>query len=213
MSSGILYDFLVGDPKSSRMSADDQTFLDALNAVPRQMQGLANDVAEIIEAHIDHVAQVLKDNLNNTQWIPESVRPKPPPPPPAPVIFAPESLYGRVQDWVMKNKVVTGTCVVGLGVSIYFIKRQRSLYLKKRRANRASNGARMEAVVVAGSITEPIVRSLALDLERRGFIVFVVCNDVEEELMVQSQERSDIRPLMIDLSDVSIDRFSFITYC
>jgi len=42
-----------------------------------------------------------------------------------------------------------------------------------------------------------------LDLERRGFIVFIVCNDVDEEVMVQNEARADIRPLSIDISRVS----------
>lgn len=75
---------------------------------------------------------------------------------------------------------------------------------KKRRARRAGNGARLEVVVVAGNPAEPMTRSVALDLERRGFIVYIVCNTIEEELLVQNESRPDIKPLMIDIVDVSI---------
>jgi hypothetical protein len=74
---------------------------------------------------------------------------------------------------------------------------------KKRRAKKASNGARLEVVVVAGPPSEPITRSISLDLERRGFIVYVVCNTIEDEVLVQNESRPDIRPLMIDIVDVS----------
>jgi hypothetical protein len=82
--------------------------------------------------------------------------------------------------------------------------KKKSSYRKKRRAKRAVSGARTEVVVVAGSPSEPITRSISLDLERRGFIVYIVCNTIEEEVMVQNESRPDIKPLMIDIVDVSI---------
>jgi len=48
-----------------------------------------------------------------------------------------------------------------------------------------------------------MTRSISLDLERRGFIVYIVCNTIEEEVLVQNESRSDIKPLMIDIVDVS----------
>lgn len=86
----------------------------------------------------------------------------------------------------------------------YHVIKRKSNYRKKRRAKRASNGARLEVVVVAGSPSEAVTRSVALDLERRGFIVYVVCNTIEEEVLVQNESRPDIKPLMIDIVDVSL---------
>lgn len=57
-------------------------------------------------------------------------------------------------------------------------------------------------VVLAGSPHDPITRSLALDMERRGFIVFVVVNSIEDEQVVINEGRSDIRPLNLDILDV-----------
>lgn len=88
------------------------------------------------------------------------------------------------------------------GVTYHVVK--RSIPRKKRRAKKASNGARLEVVVVAGSPSEPLVRSISLDLERRGFIVYVVCNTIEEEILVGNESRQDVKPLMIDIVDVSI---------
>jgi hypothetical protein len=188
------------------MSADDQAFLDVLNSVPRHIQRFSDDIANYVEAQVDKAAATLRESLSAAEWIPEAARPRPPPKPPAAPMAAimPVGLYTRVQDWVLKNKILTGTFVIGFGASIYLVQRRKALYSKKRRAKRASNGARLEVVVIAGSISEPIVRSLALDLERRGFIVFVVCDDVQEELLVQNEARTDIRPLMVDVSEASL---------
>lgn len=57
---------------------------------------------------------------------------------------------------------------------------------------------------MAGKPSEPMTRSIALDLERRGFVVYIVCNTIEEEVQVQNESRPDIKPLMIDIVDVSL---------
>jgi hypothetical protein len=62
----------------------------------------------------------------------------------------------------------------------------------------------MEVVVIAGSPALPLTRSLSLDLERKGFIVYIVASSHEDEAMVQSLARPDIQPLSIDITDVSI---------
>jgi uncharacterized protein (UPF0333 family) len=102
----------------------------------------------------------------------------------------------------MKNKILTSVIVIAVGgVTYHVIKRKSNR--KKRRAKKAGNGARLEVVVVAGSPSEAITRSISLDLERRGFIVYIVCNTIEEEVLVQNESRPDIKPLMIDIVDVS----------
>jgi hypothetical protein len=101
----------------------------------------------------------------------------------------------------MKNKILTTVIVVAIGGVTYHIIRRKS-DRKKRRAKRAGNGARLEVVVIAGSPSEPLTRSISLDLERRGFIVYIVCNTIEEEVLVQNESRPDIKPLMIDIVDV-----------
>lgn len=57
--------------------------------------------------------------------------------------------------------------------------------------------------VIAGSPHEPMTRAIAEDLERRGFIVYVVVQSAEEEHTIQMQNRSDIRALHLDLTIVS----------
>lgn len=60
----------------------------------------------------------------------------------------------------------------------------------------------MDVVVIAGSPALPLTRSLSLDLERKGFIVYIVCASHEDEIMVQKLARQDIQPLTIDITDV-----------
>jgi len=74
---------------------------------------------------------------------------------------------------------------------------------RKRRAKRAVNGARKEVVVLAGPPASPATRSLMLDLERRGFIVYVLVGSVEEEAVVieEGKGRPDVRAFMMDLGD------------
>ncbi|RDW75987.1 hypothetical protein BP5796_06808 [Coleophoma crateriformis] len=196
------------------MSADDQAFLDVLSSVPNDIRRYSNDVADYVDKHIEKAAGVLREALSSAQWIPESARPSPPPAP-KPLLNATmmpgQSMYMQVHSWVMRHKIWTTVIVFAVGgVTYHIIKRNRKH--KKRRARRAGNGARLEVVVVAGSPSEPLTRSISLDLERRGFIVYVVCNTIEEEMQVQNESRSDIKPLMINIvnpssAHASIDRF------
>lgn len=62
----------------------------------------------------------------------------------------------------------------------------------------------MDVVVIAGSPALPLTRSLALDLERKGFVVYVVCGSHEDELMVQKLSRPDIKPFALDITNVRL---------
>jgi hypothetical protein len=111
-------------------------------------------------------------------------------------------MYARLHDWVATNKIKVAVGLVSIGGVAYVLLRAKR-HRKKRRAKKAGNGARLEVVVIAGSPSEPITRSLSLDLERRGFIVYIVCNTIEEEVLVHNESRPDVKPLMIDIVDVS----------
>lgn len=113
------------------------------------------------------------------------------------------SLYDRASNWVSRHKVLTGLLVLTTGAVAYRGYTNSRYYRKARRAKRARNGARLEVVVIAGSPNLPLTRSLSLDMERRGFIVYIVCNTIDDEVMVQNLSRPDIRPLGIDITDVS----------
>lgn len=122
--------------------------------------------------------------------------------------MGPSTLYARAQDWVLRHKLLTGVLVATTGALVYRGYCANSSHRRKRRAQRARNGARIEVVVVAGSPSLPLTRALALDLERRGFIVFVACTTVDEEVLVQTLSRPDIRPLTVDITDVRLEPLS-----
>ncbi|KAI9759635.1 MAG: RNA-binding component of cleavage and polyadenylation factor [Chaenotheca gracillima] len=183
------------------MSGDDQYFLDILSSIPNDVRRYSSDVADSIDRHIDVVANAIRDTLSTTTWIPESAKPMIPrrvvsPPPPIH-----QSFYERAQDWMVRNKGLFIVLTATASATGFILFRRRRRYNRKRRARRAGNGARKEVVVVAGPPHEPILRSLYLDLERRGFIVYVVVNTPEGEHYVRGESRGDIRPLLVDVTD------------
>ncbi|KAI1174870.1 hypothetical protein F4777DRAFT_552764 [Nemania sp. FL0916] len=193
------------------MSADDQQFWDLLSSVPNHVRQYSGHVAECIDQAVDKAALTVRDTLASTPWLPEYARPKmPSPPPPAAISL---STWERFQGWLGRHKVACGVVVCVAGYATYRAVRYSRQERKSRRARRARNGGRLEVVVVAGSPSLPLTKSLALDLERRGYIVFIVCNTIEDEVMVQSLARADIRGLSIDITDppnagLSIERFA-----
>ncbi|KAI1124055.1 DUF1776-domain-containing protein [Nemania abortiva] len=193
------------------MSADDQQFWDLLSSVPNHVRQYSGDVADFIDKAVDRAAVNVRDTLASTPWIPDYARPKTLSPPPLPA--ASVSTWESMQSWVARHKLLTGLAVCVVGYATYRTVRYSKLIRKARRARRARNGGRLEVVVIAGSPSLPLTKSLALDLERRGFIVYVVCNTIEDEVMVQSLSRPDIRGLSIDITDppnagASLERFA-----
>lgn len=167
------------------------------------MKRYSGEVAEVIESNIDKAAEQARDFLASQEWIPDAVRPVGKPPP-STMLAGPSSLYEKAQDWVSRHKVLTGVIVLTTGVVVYRGYRKSKYCRKTRRARRARNGARVEVVVIAGSPNLPLTRSLSLDLERRGFIVYIACNTIDDEVLVQNLARPDIKPLGIDMTDVSL---------
>ena len=172
------------------------------NAIPPQVRQYTDNITGIIEKNVDRAAEVVRENLSTSQWIPESVRPTPPLKPVVEVVSL--SRGERLVDWAVKHKILTGIFVVACGAAVYKGYQATRSCRKTRRAKRARNGGRTEVIVVAGSPSLPLTRSLALDMERRGFMVYIVCNAAEDEGMVLAMKRPDIRPLSIDTTDVSL---------
>ncbi|KAI0473379.1 DUF1776-domain-containing protein [Xylariaceae sp. FL0804] len=194
------------------MSADDQQFLDLLSAIPNQIQRYSVHVADYVDKAVEHAADNVREGLASASWLPDYARPSPPLRAP-PVRVVPQSTWERVHDWVVGHKLLSGAIVCVVGYVTYRSVRHSVLLRKSRRAKRARNGSRLEIVVVAGSPQLPLTKSLSLDLERRGFIVYVVCSSIDEEVTVQNLSRPDIRALSIDTTDppsagAAIERFA-----
>ncbi|KAI1647093.1 DUF1776-domain-containing protein [Daldinia loculata] len=194
------------------MSADDQQFLDLLSSIPNHIRRYSGEVADYVDKTVDKVADEIRDTLSSAEWVPEYVRPKATARPP-PVEIVPVTTYESIQNWISRHKILCGVVVVTAGYITYRTIRYTKQLRKPRRARRARNGGRLEVVVIAGSPTLPLTKALSLDLERRGFIVYIVCNTIEDEVTVQSLSRPDIRSLGIDITDPpkagrAIERFA-----
>jgi len=190
------------------MTADDQHFFDSIF---NSAEKIGNGVADYTNQHIAWVAGSIRRQLEDADWLPQAVRP--PPPPPHALSRLPPGYLERVQHWVSHNRAWTAAIIAFVGTGSFLLYRKKKTYSRKRRARRASNGARREVVVIAGPPGSPITKSISLDLERRGFIVYVVVNSAEEEQTVQSEARVDIRPLNLDIVNTlsaqeAIERFN-----
>ncbi|KAI2638445.1 DUF1776-domain-containing protein [Xylaria nigripes] len=193
------------------MSADDQQFWDLLSSVPNHLRQYTGEVADFVDKAVDKAAVSVRETLASSPWIPDYARPKPPSPPPVAIVSP--STWERMGNWVVRHKVLSGAFICLVGYVTYRTVRHTRLLRKARKAKRAKNGGRVEVVVIAGSPSLPLTKSLALDLERRGFIVYIVCNTIEDEVMVQNMSRVDIRGFSIDIADPSsasssVERFA-----
>ena len=146
------------------------------------------------------VAASIRETIQSSPWLYD--RSEPPLPPPVKAV--PIGYIGFAQRWVCEHRAVTAAVVAFVGTGAFIIWRQRRQGRMKRRAKRAKNGARTEVVILAGSPHSPLTKSLSLDLERRGFIVYIPVNSISEEHFVQSEGRADIRPLQVDVASVRI---------
>ncbi|KAH7123786.1 hypothetical protein B0J11DRAFT_321412 [Dendryphion nanum] len=190
------------------MTSDDQHFLDVLAEYSSDIRKFTGNVFDSTDQHFAWVASYIKKSVPE-KWLPEHARPAPPPP-----SHPLDATYiERAQDWISRNRALSAAIVAFVTTGGLLLWRESRKHNRKRRARRASNGARKEVVVIAGPPNSPIVKSLSLDLERRGFIVYIVCGDMEEEQQVQGESRADVRPLHLDIADVlgtqeAMDRFN-----
>ncbi|KAK8203816.1 hypothetical protein IWZ01DRAFT_96091 [Phyllosticta capitalensis] len=190
------------------MTSDDQHFLHVLAGVSSDIRKFSADLADATDKHFESVAISIRETLANSTWLPKSARPSPPP---RAVVSASSSYLERAQDWISRNRAIIAAIIAFIGTGTFVMYQQKKSYTRKRRARRASNGARTEVVVIAGPPASPITRSLCTDLERRGFIVYVVVSSPEEEQLVQGEFA--VRPLLLDIANpldaqYTIERFT-----
>ncbi|KAB8611442.1 hypothetical protein FH972_025947 [Carpinus fangiana] len=160
------------------MSSDDQHFLDILASLP-------SEISERVEHATDKLAITLRHFVHNTG---DAFGLRRAPPPPPRIVVSPAlglGVLGRTQAWIVEHRTFAAACVAFFGTGGLLLYRQRRAYMRKRRAKRALNGARQEVV----------------DLERRGFIVYVVCGTPSEEQAVKGEGKTDIIPLYLNVAD------------
>jgi len=159
--------------------------------------------SDYIERHTNSIANDIRDALDNATWLPDSLKPphqstshffaRAPPPP--------QGIIEQTTAWVSQNRTVIAVVVAFAGTTTYLVHRRKRAHARKRRAKRLSNGAKKEIVVLACStFHDPLTRSLAVDLERRGYVVYVTVSSTEEDSLIQQEAKADLRPLWMDLT-------------
>ncbi|RLV91054.1 hypothetical protein JA1_004140 [Spathaspora sp. JA1] len=128
--------------------------------------------------------------------------------PPEPVPPAPSTrgydlclrMYHKLYDDFNENKTkyITLFSCIGLGGTAWFIYRRNKRSLSessekrlKRRVPKLANGARRDVVLIVGSPTEPLTRLIALDFEKRGFIVYLTLLDANDSKYIESNPITD----------------------
>lgn len=205
------------------MTSDDQQFLDLVSiynvicqdtrltsppqlaSIPQDMATYGSKIADYIEKHSNAIASDIRDAIDHATWLPESFKPPrnlhshrfPAPAPPPP----PQGIYERTVAFVSNNRTAIAVVLAFVGTTAYLVHRRKRAHARKRRAKKLPNGGKKEIVILACStFHDPLTRSLATDLERRGYIVYVTVSSTEEDSLVQQEAKSDLRPLWIDLT-------------
>ena len=171
--------------------------------VRRYSKGLgdvSNDFADKVERSFNDAAESIRQTVYGSEWIPASIKPSPPPPKQCPVQL---SYLERAGSWMDRNRALTAAIVAFIGTGSYLIWHHRRQQRWKRRARRAPNGAKTELVVLAGSPYSPITKSIAYDLERKGFLVYIPVGTLEEEAAIAEMRAPDIHSLNFDITSVS----------
>ncbi|CAK9437028.1 uncharacterized protein LODBEIA_P14910 [Lodderomyces beijingensis] len=80
---------------------------------------------------------------------------------------------------ISKNKTAM---ILGIGLGIaggvyFFMNWPRDSHTRRRRVSKLTNGGRTDVVLLIGSPTEPLTRAIALDFDKRGFIVYLTILD------------------------------------
>lgn len=89
--------------------------------------------------------------------------------------------------WAKHHQCAVAT-VLGAGLGCggwYFYRHGARGERRRRRVPKLANGARRDVVLVVGSPTEPLTRLLALDFEKRGFIVYLTLLDDKDARYVE----------------------------
>ncbi|KAI9711388.1 MAG: hypothetical protein M1828_001933 [Chrysothrix sp. TS-e1954] len=157
-----------------------------------------------LERHFDEAGVFVRETWRSQTWLPDYARPPPPPTPRyEPRFIAAEGILGSTRRWIADHMIFTAAAVTFLSTGGFLLYQRRKSYMRKRRAKKRSNGKRKEVVVVAGVPNSPVTRSVFLDLERRGFIVYVIASSPHEEQLVKDERKTDLMPLHLNVSDPS----------
>jgi Fungal family of unknown function (DUF1776) len=126
-----------------------------------------------------------------------------------------QTYISQTANWISRHKALTAAVVAFVGTGGVLVWHQKREKGRRRRARRAANGARKEVVVVAGEVGSLLLRSLIADLEKRGFVVYVIVKSIEEEdaIREEAKGKGDVRPFLVDVNEVRLEHtFVFSGY-
>lgn len=110
----------------------------------------------------------------------------------------------RTTAFISRNRTAIAVVLAFAGTTFILVRRSKKEHNRKRRAKKLRGGGKKEIVVLAcSSFHDPLTKSLALDLERRGYIVYITVSTTEEDSLIQSEAKPDVRPLWIDLTSTT----------
>lgn len=126
-----------------------------------------------------------------------------------------EKAVDRLIHQIQKHKTAAFSALaLSVTTTSYLIYRSvrepRTRNRPRRRVPKLANGARREVVVVVGSPTEPMTRLIAVDFEKRGFIVYLTVLDDKDYKYIQSNQITDdinYVNLMEDSYEVQLGKF------
>jgi hypothetical protein len=192
----------------SKPDLDYGSYIPSLNTVSEEL----SKICDAIEAHFVSVGASINEALRAAPWLPNAVKPSPRSPTPGHAMravpappAAPAGYYEVCKTWASQHQAVTAAVVAFVGTGVLVLWRRRRSSSRRHRSRherRALRSARIQVVVLAGSPHSPLTRSLAVDLQHRGFIVYIVINHVGEERLVHGLWGDHIRPLTLDITSV-----------
>lgn len=167
---------------------------------------------DIVSGFADQVDEWGTRFFNGEISLPTIVIEKPRAPPPVPAPF-----YSRAASWAREHRwlvLAVGTVTGAVAVRLVTLK-MRQHTARRRRAPRAANGARREAVLMVGATADAIGKSLTLDLERRGYgmltqsywpltfeVLFCVVSNSHEHDVLEQEGRNHLHVLNLDAQNV-----------
>jgi NAD(P)-dependent dehydrogenase (short-subunit alcohol dehydrogenase family) len=110
----------------------------------------------------------------------------------------------KTTAFISRNRTAIAVVLAFAGTTFVLVRKSKKEHNRKRRAKKLRGGGKKEVVVLAcSSFHDPLTKSLALDLERRGYIVYITVSTTEEDSLIQSEAKADVRPLWIDLTSTT----------
>jgi hypothetical protein len=176
---------------------------DQLGGISSNIRSFSSNVFDATDRQIDYFASSVRNVFTASSWFPESI--KPPPPPSLP---ANRTYISQAADWISRHKAVSAAVVAFVSTGGVLVWHQKRENRRRRRARRTISGARKEVVVVAGEVGSLLLRSLIADLEKRGFVVYVIVKSIDEEdaIREEAQGKGDVRPFLVDVNEVRSQR-------